>query len=105
MPAVTKKRPAKIPAGRPVGTHMPDSLVSRLCQLDVGKSESKAVRLNLAEATTAEIGTLKENLGSTVRSAMHRALERVDAKFEIETGDFRTANDCVIVSAVITRTA
>lgn len=96
-------RPKKNPPGRPHGTTMDDSLPTRLCMLDLGMSESKAIRLELAEATTAEVTACKEKLSSTIRKAAARASDRSGFRFEVYTGDFRTQTDHVVVSAVATR--
>lgn len=95
----------KNPPGRPMGTTMADSLPTRLCGLDLGQSESKAIRLGLADATTSEVTACKEKLSGTLRKAAARASDRAGFLFEIATGDFRTQTDHVIVLAVATRIA
>lgn len=104
MATATKKKVAtKNPPGRPVGHTLSDSMVTRLCLLAEGECESRSHRIPLAEATADRVSSLKDTLSSTLRKACSRATERSDNEFVVNTGDFRTQDDHVIVSAVATR--
>lgn len=89
--------------GRPAGTTVADSLPTRLCELAIGKCETRSLRFELEQATSKTISEAKESLSGACRSAVSRAKARTDFEYEVETGDFRTRNDCVVVCATITR--
>lgn len=97
------KQEKKASPGRPANTAMPDSFPSRLCDLEVGSSEAKVSRLPLAEATTAARSAMKDSLTSTIRKAAARAKSRTGHEFTVETGDFTTVNDHVVICATVTR--
>lgn len=105
MTTATKKRPlTSSRAGLKPGELIPDSLVSRICAMSVGASESRSICLPIKKATAEAISEAKENAGVALRVALSRAKKRCDFEFtQVSTGDFRTSDDQVCCTAVVTR--
>lgn len=91
--------------GRPQGATGHDSRVTRLCNLEIGETETISERIELADATSEVRSEIKARLSNSMRSSVARAGKRVDTQYTVETGEFTTTYDHVVVCVVATRIA
>lgn len=82
-----------------------DSLVSRIARLEVGRTVAESVRLEFDKTTRDAFRETIKALRSTMSKAAERARQRNGGEYVIETGDFLTRSDALMVIATVTRTA
>lgn len=85
---------------------MEDTLIARLCRLDVGESEAMAERINATTGVTFDqVSKSMKCMTATLHNAGVKANARTGFNFETTRGEFRAKNGDVIITAVITRTS
>lgn len=85
---------------------MEDTMIARLCRLDIGESEALAERITATIGVTFEqVSKSMNSMTATLRNAGVKANARTGFNFETTRGEFRAKNGDVIITAVITRTS
>ena len=84
----------------------PNSFVGRLCDLGVGESEARIVKLSLDEIDSTTITETLTKMHNTARAPIVRASERSGFEFSNEGGRYiSNDNTSVYLFIVTTRTA
>lgn len=84
---------------------MEDTMIARLCRLDVGESEAMVERIAATTGVTFDqVSKSMNSMTATLRNAGLKANARTGYNFETTRGEFRAKNGDLVITAVITRT-
>jgi hypothetical protein len=84
----------------------PESRVNRIATLELGESESAAIRLPLDGGLDKDhVKDTLESLRLSIAKAMNVAGKRSGNTYTVESGQFFVAKGDIVVTVVVTRTA
>lgn len=91
--------------GVPAQRNYPESRVNRIAELEVGQSESAAIRLTFGKGLDKDmVAAMSDSLRNSLAKAADVAAKRSGHLYTTETGEFFVAKGDIIVTAVATRT-
>jgi hypothetical protein len=82
-----------------------DSMVGRLARLDIGETETRAIRIECDKATKDTIMETINKLRSNIAATVKQAVDKTGHKYTVETGDIRTRSFDFLLIVAVTRLA
>lgn len=81
----------------------PNSRANRIAELEVNKSYSESVRVDVDKVGKDEINNIKADMRNVINKAANNAAKRSGNEFTVEAGEFFTRSYDLLICVVVTR--